>query len=185
MRKRILLAGALAGVLGSVAVAQVPAPAAANHYRNLNVAVYARAQEVDKMKDAQWLQQSWDVISRSVKVSKIYLESHRDRLLVAGETLEKAKAFFAARGVQTFGGITWTRNEGNRFETFCYANPVDPAPAEGESDVRPRRLPGTSMTSSSTIFSSPVARPKRRSSPRAIGPGRSTASTSCGRWRAT
>ena len=127
MRKKIVLAGALAGVMGSLAVAQAPVPAAANHYRNINVAVYARAQEVDKMKDAQWLQQSWDVISRSVKVNKIYLESHRDRLLVDGETLEKAKAFFAARGVQTFGGITWTRNEGNRFETFCYANPVDRA----------------------------------------------------------
>ena len=61
MRKKILLVGALAGVMGSLGVAQVPVPAAANHYRNLNVAVYARAQEVDKMNDAQWLQQSWDV----------------------------------------------------------------------------------------------------------------------------
>jgi hypothetical protein len=117
--------GALAALLVSHALAQAPAPP--DHYRNISVAVYARAQEVDKMQDAQWLQQSWDVISRAVKVNKVYIESHRDGLLVAGATLEKAKAFFAARGIQTFGGITWTRNESNRFETFCYANAADRA----------------------------------------------------------
>ncbi len=127
MRHFRRLAGAMAALAGSLAIAQTAPPSAADRYRNIRVAVYARAQEVDRMKDAQWLQQSWDVISRSVKVNKIYLESHRDRLLVEGETLEKAKAFFAARGVQTYGGITWTRNEGNRFETFCYANLVDRA----------------------------------------------------------
>ncbi|MEJ0007612.1 MAG: hypothetical protein WDM77_14915 [Steroidobacteraceae bacterium] len=97
------------------------------HYRNFNSAVYVRAYEVDRMKDAQWLQQSWDVISHAVKINKVYLETHRDKLLVDAETIEKAKAFFAARGVQTFGGITWTRNESNRFETFCYANAQDRA----------------------------------------------------------
>ena len=126
MRAQVLLAAALAGLTASLVVAQTPAPAA-DHYRNINVAVYARAYEVSRMKDEQWLQQTWQVISRSVKVNKIYLESHRDKLLVDGDTLEKAKAFFAARGVQTFGGITWTRNEANRFETFCYSNADDRA----------------------------------------------------------
>ena len=126
---RAVLAGVLATLTMSPAWPQAAAPPAAapDHYRNLKVAVYARAQEVDKMKDARWLQQSWDVISRGVKVNKVYLESHRDGLLVDGATLEQVKAFFAARGVQTFGGITWTRNESNRFETFCYANPADRA----------------------------------------------------------
>jgi hypothetical protein len=127
MRADALLAGAVACMLASLAGAQTPAAPLPAHYRSFNVAVYARAYEVDKMKDAQWLQQSWEVISRAVKVNRIYLESHRDTLLVDGDTLEKAKTFFAARGVQTFGGITWTRNEANRFETFCYANAADRA----------------------------------------------------------
>jgi hypothetical protein len=125
-----LLSGALAVVVVSVGFAQTPVPSgspATDHYHSFNAAVYARAYEVDRMKDDQWLQQSWDVISRAVKVNKVYLESHRDKLLVDGAILEKAKAFFAARGVQTFGGITWTRNESNRFETFCYANAADRA----------------------------------------------------------
>jgi hypothetical protein len=113
--------GALALMVASVGFAQT------DHYHSFNAAVYARAYEVDRMKDDQWLQQSWEVISRAVKVNKVYLETHRDKLLVDGATLEKAKAFFAARGVRTFGGITWTRNESNRFETFCYANAADRA----------------------------------------------------------
>jgi hypothetical protein len=126
---RAFLAGALMCLVAGHALAQATssATAAPDHYRNIKLAVYARAQEVDKMKDDQWLQQSWDVISRAVKVNKVYLESHRDGLLVDGAILEKAKAFFAARGVQTYGGITWTRNESNRFETFCYAKAADRA----------------------------------------------------------
>ena len=122
MRMRVWVSGALAVLAASAAVAQTT-----DHYRNFNAAIYARAYEVDRMKDDQWLRQSWDVISRAVKVNKVYLETHRDKLLVDGATLEKAKAFFAARGVQTFGGITWTRNESNRFETFCYSNAADRA----------------------------------------------------------
>jgi hypothetical protein len=127
MRAAGCLAPVLAALVAGAAIAQTPAASAPDHYRNVTVAVYARAYEVDKMKDDQWLQQSWEVISRAVKVNKIYLESHRDKLLVDGATLEKAKAFFAARGVRTFGGITWTRNESNRFETFCYSNADDRA----------------------------------------------------------
>ena len=127
---RAWLSGVLAVLAASSGVAQTPVPpgsASSDHYHSFNAAVYVRAYEVDRMKDDQWLQQSWEVISRAVKVNKVYLETHRDKLLVDGATLEKAKAFFAARGIQTFGGITWTRNEGNRFETFCYANAADRA----------------------------------------------------------
>jgi hypothetical protein len=122
MRMRVWVSGAFAVVVATAGMAQTT-----DHYHSFNAAVYARAYEVDRMKDDQWLGQSWDVISRAVKVNKVYLETHRDKLLVDGATLEKAKAFFAARGIQTFGGITWTRNESNRFETFCYSNAADRA----------------------------------------------------------
>jgi hypothetical protein len=127
MRAAALAIGALASCITSLGWAQAQPGAANDRYHSFNAAVYVRAYEVAKMKDPQWLQQSWEVISRSVKVNKVYLESHRDKLLVDGDTIEKAKAFFAARGVVTFGGITWTRNEANRFETFCYSNPEDRA----------------------------------------------------------
>lgn len=93
------------------------------HYKNFKVAVYARAYEVRQMKDLKWLKTVWDQISGQVDVDKIYLETHRDLILVSDSTIEAAKQFFKNRGVRTAGGITLTVNEMNRFETFCYSNP--------------------------------------------------------------
>ena len=92
-------------------------------YSNFKVAVYARAYEVDKMSDLNWLTPIWDEITRQVHVDKIYLETHRDLLIVKKETIETARKFFESRNIEIAGGITLTVNERNRFETFCYSNP--------------------------------------------------------------
>jgi hypothetical protein len=92
-------------------------------YENFRVAVYARAQEVSRMGDAAWLQAEWQRISGSVHVDKVYLEVQRDGIMPDAATLEAAKAFFAARGIVTAAGITYTISEPNRFETFSYSNP--------------------------------------------------------------
>jgi hypothetical protein len=92
-------------------------------YKNFKVAVYARAYEVEKMNDLNWLEPIWTEISRQVKVDKIYLETHRDLLLVKKETIETARNFFESHNVEVAGGITLTINESNLFETFCYSNP--------------------------------------------------------------
>lgn len=92
-------------------------------YDNFKVAVYCRAYEVKEMADPAWLEERWQELSRQVHVDKIYLEVHRDLLIVDDKTLDAAKAFFEAHGVKTAGGITFTVDESNRFETFSYANP--------------------------------------------------------------
>jgi hypothetical protein len=92
-------------------------------YTNFKIAVYARAYEVERMNDLDWLAPVWDEIARQVKVDKIYLETHRDLLVVEKETIEIARKFFEDQGVEVAGGITLTVNERNRFETFCYSNP--------------------------------------------------------------
>ncbi|MCJ7448419.1 MAG: hypothetical protein MUO72_12080 [Bacteroidales bacterium] len=92
-------------------------------YKNFKVAVYARAYEVRQMDNTDLLEPIWNEISRQVHVDKIYLETHRDLILVDEKIVEKAKKFFNSRGIQTAGGITLTVNESNRFETFCYSNP--------------------------------------------------------------
>ena len=107
---------------GQVAAPPPPAP-----YRSFHVAVYTRAYEVRQMADPAWLQSHWDRISRDLHVDHIYLESHRDMILVDDATLEAAKKFFQDRGVRVSGGITWTVNEANRFQTFCYSDPKDRA----------------------------------------------------------
>lgn len=92
-------------------------------YKNFNVAVYCRAYEVEKMGEPGWLEGVWDTLSRQVHVDKIYLETHRDLLIVDDATLEKAKQFFRGKGIKVGGGITYTIDESNNFETFCYTNP--------------------------------------------------------------
>ena len=63
------------------------------------------------------------MISRHIKVNKVYLETHRDAHIADEATILQAKQFFAERGVETSGGITYTVNERNRFQTYCYTNP--------------------------------------------------------------
>lgn len=92
-------------------------------YKNFRVAVYSRSYETAKMGDRDYIEPIWNLVTQQVKVDKIYLETHRDLLIVDQETLDKAKAFFAEKGVETAGGITLTVDESNRFETFCYTNP--------------------------------------------------------------
>ena len=97
----------------------------ASAFENFKVAVYSRAYETRQMADLNRLRQWWENISNQVHIDKIYLETYRDTgILVDGETLEIAKKFFNDRGVETAGGITYTLSELNRFQTFCYSNPV-------------------------------------------------------------
>ena len=104
----------------------VTIPAQAKH-KNFKVSVYVRAYEVDKMKDTEWLESTWKTISDQLDVDKIYLETHRDLLIVDDATLEKAKAFFQKQGIEVAGGITYTIDEANNFETFSYSDPEDRA----------------------------------------------------------
>src|SRR5690606_22630053 len=105
------------------AVFGYPEIAHSQGYKNFRVAVYARAYEVRQMDKTEWLEPIWNEISAQVHVDKIYLETHRDLIIVDEKTVQTAKKFFNSRGIQTAGGITLTVNEMNRFETFCYTNP--------------------------------------------------------------
>ena len=95
----------------------------ARAYENFEVAVYCRAYETREMADLNWLDSRWQDITKQVHVDKVYLETHRDLLIVDDDTLNQAKAYFRERGIRMAGGITLTVNERNRFETFCYSNP--------------------------------------------------------------
>lgn len=57
---------------------------------------------------------------RSFKVS-VYTR------IVPQETLDAAKKFFKAHGVEVAGGITYTINERDNFHTYCYNTPEERA----------------------------------------------------------
>ena len=117
----------LAFLFVSLFIGTLLAVPASAHHKNFKVSVYVRAYEVDKMKDSEWLESSWKTISSQLDVDKIYLETHRDMLLVDDATLEKAKTFFQKQGIEVAGGITYTISEPNDFETFSYSDPENRA----------------------------------------------------------
>ncbi len=93
------------------------------NYKNFDVALYSRVYETQQMKDPAWLESRWAAVSKNMKVDKIYLETHRDTVIVDQATLDQAKQFFRSKGLKVAGGITITISERNQFETYCYANP--------------------------------------------------------------
>ena len=113
-------------VLCAILALSATIPAIAGH-KNFKVSVYVRAFEVAKMKDSHWLDSTWSIISSQLDVDKIYLETHRDMVLVDDATLDKAKKFFEKQGIEVAGGITYTISEPNDFETFSYSDPENRA----------------------------------------------------------
>lgn len=102
-----------------------PTSMAAGLYQNFSVAVYARVYEIQKMSDTSWRETSWGIVADQLKVDKLYIETHRDRVVAEGTLLTELKAFFAERGIRTAGGIASVANETNRFESFCYTDRAD------------------------------------------------------------
>jgi hypothetical protein len=109
-------------------------------YDNFKVAVYCRAQEVSKMGDRAWLEARWNEVSAQLHVDKVYIETHRNMLLVDEAAIEAAKKFFTERGVQVAGGITFTVSEPNRFETFSYSNPEHRAKVRAIAELTARHF---------------------------------------------
>ena len=87
------------------------------------VSMYTRAMEVRNMEDTSWLHQTWATISSQLEVDKIYLEIHRDQLFIEPEKMQLVIDFFKKQGIEVAGGITFTIDESNNFETFCYSQP--------------------------------------------------------------
>ena len=114
--RSVLVAAALAALCATLS-------AGGRNYKHFDVAVYCRVYEVQKMKDAAYLESAWAAISPHVKVDKVYLETHRDTIVADQATLDRAKAFFTGKGLKVAGGITVTIDESNQFETYCYSNP--------------------------------------------------------------
>lgn len=75
------------------------------------------------MGNLTYIEPLWNEVSSQLRVDKVYLETHRDLIIVPQQTLDSAKQFFKSKGIQIAGGITFTISEPNRFQTFCYSNP--------------------------------------------------------------
>ncbi len=94
-----------------------------SHYQNFSVAIYTRVYEVNQMSDLSYLKDNFEVMSRQVKINKVYLETHRDWIVGDEAALVRARQYLEGLGVKVSGGITITVNERNHFQTDCFTNP--------------------------------------------------------------
>ena len=97
-------------------------------YRNFNVEVFCCIQDEQKMvADPQWLEESWNLITRSIRISKVYVETYRDNEILPEADVKKLKTFFSGKGVKVSGGImaSVAGPPGDRLNGFCYSNPED------------------------------------------------------------
>jgi hypothetical protein len=109
------------------ALAVVSAPghlARAGHYKNFEVSVYVVARDVQRMKDAAWLEAAWAKATDGLEVDKVYLETYREGVVPDQEALDAAKKFFASKGVRTAGGIA-TVLGGHPFVSLDYTDAKD------------------------------------------------------------
>ena len=112
-------------VMMAAVTAMAVQSAQAGKYQNFKVSTYIRAQDVARMADDKFLNQTWETVSSQVDLDKIYLETHRDAFTVDEKTMTKVKKFFLSKGLEVGGGITYTRSEPSDFETYSYARPVE------------------------------------------------------------
>ena len=89
------------------AVVMTALPAVAGQYKNFKVSTYIRAQDVARMADDKFLNQTWETVSMQVDLDKIYLETHRDAFTVDEKTMTKVKKYLRR----------WCSHE--RKEKFC------------------------------------------------------------------
>ena len=99
-----------------LACAVVVPLANAGNYQNFGVAVYIPVPIVKTFADPKVLQSEWDQISSQVKVDKVYIEVHRDRVVADDKLLEDVKAFFVAHGVQVAAGSAFSDMEADQFK---------------------------------------------------------------------
>lgn len=65
----------------------IPSHNATGSYRHFDGAIYAHMVEVQQMADLDWLRLRFEVMSRHIKVSKVYLETHRDTIVADEEKI--------------------------------------------------------------------------------------------------
>jgi hypothetical protein len=96
-------------------------------YKNFDVAIYCSIQDMRHMiADPLWLEESWDIIHRSINVDKVWLETYRGSQQTPEADVRKLKEFFAVKGVKTSGGMMpYVDTPGDRITGFCYSNPID------------------------------------------------------------
>jgi len=96
-----------------------------NRYENFDVAVYVPINDMRQMaSDPKWMEESFDLIRRSIKIDKVWLETYRANQEISEADVRKVKQFFDAKGIKTSGGMMSVLGApGDGIRSFCWTNP--------------------------------------------------------------
>ena len=112
-------------------VCLMAAPADAGAYRNFRAAIYIPVGATKKLADPAEFEREFARVSSQLKFDKVYIEAYRNRVFATDTELDTVKREFAAKGIETSGGITLAAGgSGGQFGTFDYENPADRAECE-------------------------------------------------------
>ena len=96
-----------------------------SNYMNFNVAIYCQVDDILKMADKKWLEQSFNLIRKHINFNKVYMETFR-MTMPEKALLQNVKDFFESKGIKTAGG--WMSPKGTKEDmmtSFCFTNPED------------------------------------------------------------
>ena len=87
------------------------------------LALYIRALDIPKhTSDFDPFLERLYQITEPIGISKIYLEIHRDQIVVEETVMSALKTILEENGYTTAAGLTLTIDEMNAFQTYCYSN---------------------------------------------------------------
>ena len=84
---------------------------------------------LDKQVPMTFFEQGFERLIKTLKIDRIYIETHRSGKFVEKEKIERLEAFIQQFGISVSGGITFTdghdndMGKGDLFDTFCYSKP--------------------------------------------------------------
>jgi hypothetical protein len=99
-----------------------------NSYRNFDLAIYISDFDIVRVEDDQWLEGCFEVISKNIKIGKVYVETFRDGTTFEKKYVEKAIEFFRSKGVrQLSGGIMANASSigVKKGRSFCFTDPAE------------------------------------------------------------
>jgi hypothetical protein len=120
----------IAGVFALVWLALAQGAHAAA-YKNFRAAIYITVGDTKKLADPAEFDREFARVHSQLAFDKVYIEAYRDRVFATDAELDTVKREFAAKGIETSGGITLAAGgAGGQFGTFDYENAADRAECE-------------------------------------------------------
>ena len=77
-------------------------------YKNFGIAVYFSTRCLASITTIEKFEKEFSFLEKHLKISKVYLETHRDDMDMPADLLLSLKAFFENKGIKVSGGITTT-----------------------------------------------------------------------------